>query len=236
MLLSDDTHANTVNLIYERLTERLVKELIVFAIRRSKELRWRTNNAMELPGGETPQSIVSLAIVRVAEGTRQWNPETHPDLGLFLKGVIRSLLNHLATGRENTMFQVATGSENTDTPVLEVGTDAGEISGAEWLARAPATPEEELLLKEHFKVEEWPAAILDKAASEDKQVSAIIRAMRNGCDPGSDIEIADETGLPVVEVRKVKKRLNRLIDRVGNQIRESMIKQPAARRTKTHEQ
>ncbi|HEY0321187.1 MAG TPA: hypothetical protein VGC66_09555 [Pyrinomonadaceae bacterium] len=236
MILSDSKGATTIELIYEKLTDRLVKELVAFAIRRSKELRWRTGNAMELPGGETPQSIVSLAILRAAEGTRRWNPETHPDLGLYLKGVIRSLLNHLATGRENTMFLAATASDNTETSPLEIGTDIDELSGVEWLARAPLTPEEELLLKEHFKAEEWAAAILDQAADEDEPVSMIIRAMRSGCDPGSDIEIADETGLPVVEVRKAKKRLNRLIDRVGNQVRESLIKQPAARRTKTNEQ
>lgn len=234
--MSDNTRASTVKLIYERLTEKLVKELVVFAIRRSKELRWRTNNAIELPGGETPQSIVSLAIVRAAEGTRRWNPETHPDLGLYLRGVIRSLLNHLATSRENMMFQAATGSEDASSTDLDTSMEATSLGGAEWLARAPATPEEELLLKEHFKVEEWASAILDQAASQDEQVSTIIRAMRSGCDPGSDIEIANETGLPIVEVRKAKKRLNRLIDRVGSQVRESMVNQPKVQEDKIHEQ
>jgi hypothetical protein len=219
MLLSDNKRPSTKDLIYERLTDRLVKELVVFAIRRSKELTWRRGSAMELPGGETPQSIVSLAIVRAAEGTRQWNPKTHPDLSLYLKGVIRSLLNHLATSRENTLFAAAPGSEDQDAPAWDAGANMTELDGAEWLARAPITPEDELLAGERLNAEEWAENILDQAAREDAEVSAVIRAMRDGCDPRKDIEIADETGLAIEEVRKAKKRLNRLIDKVAAQVR-----------------
>ena len=217
--MSDSKRLRTKDLIYERLTDRLVKELVVFAIRRSKELTWRRGSAMELPGGETPQSIVSLAIVRAAEGIRQWNPETHPDLGWYLKGVIRSLLNHLATSRENILFTATSDSENRDAPAWEAGANMTELDGAEWLARTPTTPEDDLLAGERLNAEEWAANILDQAAGEDAEVSAVIRAMRGGCDPRKDVEIADETGLPVEEVRKAKKRLNRLIDRVAAQVR-----------------
>jgi hypothetical protein len=231
MLLSDSRRLSTKDLIYERLTDRLVKELVVFAIRRSKELTWRRGSAMELPGGETPQSIVSLAIVRAIEGTRQWNPETHPDLGWYLKGVIRSLLNHLATSRENTLFTATSSSEDQEAHAWDAGANMPELDGAEWLARTPTTPEEDLFAVERSKTEEWAASILDQAANEDTEVSAVIRAMRNGCDPRKDIEIADETGLPIEEVRKAKKRLNRLIDRVAVQARGTVASQRATSRT-----
>jgi len=213
--LRDDTRESIAELIYERLTDRLIKELIAFSIKRSRELRWRTGNAMELPGGETPQSVVSLAIVRAVEGTRRWDSETHPDLGLYLKGVIRSLLNHLATSRENTMFEAA--SDTHDADALEV-TDLG---GAEWLTSSPITPEEHLLEEERFEAEKRAASILDQAAREDADVSAIVNAMRNGRDPRSDVELSRESGLAVEDVRKAKKRLNRLIDRVANQMRKT---------------
>jgi hypothetical protein len=213
--LRDDTRESIAELIYERLTDRLIKELIAFSIKRSRELRWRTGNTMELPGGETPQSVVSLAIVRAVEGTRRWDPETHPDLGLYLKGVIRSLLNHLATSRENTMFEAASDSHDADD--LEVT----DLSGAEWLTSSPITPEERLLAEERFEAERWAASILDRASSEDADVFAIVKAMRNGCDPRSDMELSRESGLAVENVRKAKKRLNRLIDRVANQMRET---------------
>lgn len=204
---------STAELIYERLTDRLIKELIAFSIKRSRELRWRTGNVMELPGGETPQSVVSLAIVRAVEGTRRWDPETHPDLGLYLKGVIRSLLNHLATSHENTMFEAISGSPDTDVP------DVTDFSGAEWLSTSPITPEESLLAKERFEAEKWAAVILDQASNGDTEVSAIVKAMRNGCDPRKDVELSRESGLAVEDVRKAKKRLNRLIDRVADQMR-----------------
>lgn len=213
--MRDDTRASIAELIYERLTDRLIKELIAFSIKRSRELRWRTGNAMELPGGETPQSVVSLAIVRAVEGTRRWDPEIHPDLGLYLKGVIRSLLNHLATSRENTMFEAASDSHDADDP------EVTDLSGAEWLTSSPITPEEHLLAEERFEAEKWAASILDQASSEDADVSAIVKAMRNGCDPRSDMELSRESGLAVEDVRKAKKRLNRLIDRVANQMRET---------------
>jgi hypothetical protein len=226
--LSDDTRVNTTELIYERLTDRLIKELIAFSIKRSRELRWRTGSAMDLPGGETPQSIVSLAIVRAIEGTRRWNPETNPDLGWYLKGVIRSLLNHLATGRENTMFESTSDKEDAEF------SDVAELNGIEWLT-PPITPEESLLAEERLKAETWAASILDQASSEDAEVSAIIKAIRNGCDPRSDVEMSKQSGLTVEDVRKAKKRLNRLIDRVANRVRQTSTEQPITSKTTTNE-
>jgi hypothetical protein len=184
---------------------------------------------MELPGGETPQSIVSLAIVRAVEGTRRWNPETHPDLGWYLKGVIKSLLNHLATSRENTMFEAAPDGQD------DVSLDMRAPSGAEWLTSPATSPDERLLAEERLKTEAWAASILDQASSEDAEVSAIIKAMRNGCAPSSDVELSEESGLVIEDVRKAKKRLNRLIDRIANQVRETSVERSVTSRITTSE-
>jgi hypothetical protein len=133
------------------------------------------------------------------------------------------------------MFEAVTDSENIGDPAQGGSSEAGELTGAHWLLRTPATPEEELLAKEQFEDEKWAADVLDRAAGEDAEASAIIRAMRNGCDPRSDIEIAEETALPIEEVRKAKKRLNRLIDRIASQVHGSTVVRPVPRRATNHE-
>jgi hypothetical protein len=73
-----------------------------YALGECRRLRWRTRNARELPAGETVDSIVSKAIEKLFSGERNWDPGKQPLVEKYLKGVISSLLNHLAEGGDNT--------------------------------------------------------------------------------------------------------------------------------------
>ncbi len=90
------------------LTTEQWKEILLrlqrYAISVSRRLRWRSRNYQHLPNGETPDSVVSMAIEKVLTGERVWNPETHPDLTKYLRDVIDSLLSHLRTSLDNALF------------------------------------------------------------------------------------------------------------------------------------
>lgn len=48
-------------------------ELERYALSVSRNLRWRTRNPVELPGGETIDSIVSKAVEKLFSGDREWD-------------------------------------------------------------------------------------------------------------------------------------------------------------------
>jgi len=101
--------SNEARIALAQLTEaqwsRLILELGFYALSVSKQLLWRTGNPVELPNGETVDSVVSLALEKVLTGERHWKPQQAPELKKYLMDVIDSLLNHLATGTENTTLQ-----------------------------------------------------------------------------------------------------------------------------------
>src|SRR5882762_1413608 len=116
----------------DELTD-MILQLGRYALRESNRLRWRTGDSVELPGGETVDSIVSLALEKTLSGERQWNPETHPKLQEYLMDVIDSLLNHLATGRDNSLF-IQAPSPNGTVNETKSRSDVVEQE-VEWLTR-----------------------------------------------------------------------------------------------------
>lgn len=112
--------------VLSQITPQMIKELGLYASSVSRNLRWRTENSEELPGGETPGSIVSKAIKLVLQGTleepskgsppfkagvRRWDPQKHPDLKKYLMDVIDSLLSNLVKSRENRIFIRTSGDK-----------------------------------------------------------------------------------------------------------------------------
>jgi len=99
--LSQEARAALAQLSDDAL-QTLILELGRYALSVSRRLYWRTGNAVDLPRGETVDSIVSKALTKVLTGERRWNPQTAPDLQKYLMGVIDSLLSHLAQHNDNT--------------------------------------------------------------------------------------------------------------------------------------
>ena len=85
--------------------QTLILELGRYALSVSSRLYWRTGNAVDLPRGETVDSIVSKALTQVLSGERRWNPQAAPDLQKYRMGVIDSLLSHLAQHKDNTTLR-----------------------------------------------------------------------------------------------------------------------------------
>jgi hypothetical protein len=197
----------------------LIKVLTSYARNRSNNLGWRTESSEELPGGETPASIVSKAIKMVLRGAREnipdeaqgvkagirrWNPRKDPDLKKYLMDVIKSILNHLAESEENSIFQrtpeggkAAPWEEKLKTPTAD----------REWLGRAGASPEEILLQKEAADLHERALEMLVEEARDDEILSRIIKSMRGGNREAA--EISKDTGISAKQVYNATKRLDR---------------------------
>ncbi|MDQ5826819.1 MAG: hypothetical protein M3441_21800 [Chloroflexota bacterium] len=190
--------------------ERMILHLGRYALSAGSRLHWRTGSAAVLPGGETAESVVSLALEKVWSGERRWDPEAAPDIKKYLMDVIDSLLSHLATGSDNraliSLPTVGTGEIETQSAPM------GEAARAT-LAKAGGDSPEELLLRKAEEERELKAIdmLLDEA-KDDMALTLIIRAMLNG--HGRAAEIADAVGLEVKDVYNAMKRLDRKIERV----------------------
>ena len=186
--------------------QTLILELGRYALSVSRRLYWRTGNALDLPQGETVDSIVSKAFTKVLSGERQWNPLKAPDLKKYLMGVIDSLLNHLAEHKDNTTLRPL--------PRLEDGSDAPLHPAADSVAWHQASPDPEtaLMLREKTAYEDRLLQHLLDISQDDPLVVQLIEAMQAG--HGKPGEIAKALGLPVTEVYKAVKRLDRKLLRV----------------------
>ena len=84
--------------------EDLLKRLMVYAVYKTRKLRWRGLPGSEnqsMPGGHGPDSLASEAIVSVLNDERECTAKTQDELLDFLKGVVDSKVNHLAESAEN---------------------------------------------------------------------------------------------------------------------------------------
>jgi DNA-directed RNA polymerase specialized sigma24 family protein len=196
---------------------KLILELGFYALSVSRKLSWRTGNGVELPEGETCDSIVSLALVKVLTGQRRWDPQKAPELKKYLMDVIDSLLNHLATGKDNRVL--------TTIPAAR-GDAAGDVTSrwrpgptaTAWQAQPARSPEALLLQKEETQHEDRVLQLLLEASHNDPVVTQIIRAMQDGHEKSG--EIAAVLGIPVREVYAAMKRLSRKMVQVRTRAQE----------------
>jgi len=209
----------TAREVLARMSEDELAELILrlgrYALRESNRLRWRTGDSVELPGGETVDSIVSLALEKTLSGDRQWNPETHPKLHEYLMDVIDSLLNHLVTGRDNSLFTKTTSPDGT-VSVVDKSTPHAVGQDVEWLTRGGVSPETLLLQQEETKLHERALELLREECEGDPVLLRIIEVMLEGNEKAE--QIATAADLNIKEVYNAMKRLSRKAIRVSLRI------------------
>jgi hypothetical protein len=209
----------------------MIKVLTSYARNRSRNLGWRTASSDELPGGETPGSIVSKAIKMVLRGAREnvpdegqgvkagirrWDPRKDPDLKKYLMDVIKSILNHLADSEENSIFQRTPDGREASAWEEKLKTPTAD---REWLGRTGASPEELLLQKEAADLQERALEMLAEEARDDEILSQVIESMRGGNREAADI--SKDTGIPAKQVYNATKRLDRKAAAVRRKLRQA---------------
>ena len=198
---------------------RLVLHLGRYTLRETKRLQWRTGSAVDLPGGETVESIVYQAIEKVWAGERNWNPEQNPDFKKYLMDVIDSLVNHLFDSTDNKMFATEPVEGSDDRRVWEGASAKHERKherSADWMARQSATPEDLLLEKEEAERRNQGIEMLLAESRGDEELTYVIQAMLDGYNKAG--EIAKVTGIDIRDVYNVMKRLDRKVEAVRKQL------------------
>ena len=188
-------------------------ELERYALSVSRNLRWRTLNPVELPGGETIDSIVSKAVEKLFSGDREWDPDREPDIKKYLRGVIDSLLNHLAESKENTLL--APEPESPDAPAWESGSQKRDPA-ADWLVPARPSPLTALIRQEDAALEDRALGWLIDECSDDEILINVLEAKMDGVD--TPAEISKAKGISIKDVYNATKRLDRKLERVRERI------------------
>lgn len=190
-------------------------ELERYAFSVSRSLRWRTRNPTELPGGETVDSIVSKAIEKLFVGDRDWEPDKEPNIKNYLKGVIDSLLNHLAESKENTLLTAVTKPGSVDAPAWEGGSPKRDPA-ADWLVPTRPSPERTLLMQEESALKDRALDLLIDECADDNILIEVLEAMMDGADTSA--EISKTKGIPIKDVYNATKRLDRKLEKVRGRI------------------
>lgn len=199
--------------------DRLVLHLGRYTLRETNRLQWRTGSSVDLPGGETVESIVYQAIEKAWAGERNWNPEQNPDFKKYLMDVIDSLVNHLFDSTDNKVFTTEPAEGSDDRRVWEGASAKHERKherSADWMARQAATPEDLLLEKEEAERRNQGIEMLLVESRGDEELTYVIQAMLDGYNKAG--EIAKVTGIEIRDVYNVMKRLDRKVEVVRKQL------------------
>ncbi len=203
-------------------------ELERYALSVSRNLRWRTRNPIELPGGETVTSIVSKAIEKLFSGEREWDPQREPDIRKYLRGVIDSLLNHLAESQDNTLLTAPPEPGSTNFPAWETGSRKRDPS-VDWAVPPNRSPEAAALRQEQEALEDRALELLVEECSADALLMSVLEAMMDGYDKPA--EIAEHKGIPVKDVYNAAKRMDRKLETVRKRLAEEQLASAAGRKT-----
>lgn len=153
------------------------------------------------------EDIIQEAIARVyGQGEngrfRNWDSEKYPDLGLFLKFIVKEIVQQEITqltgySKEQLCWE--------DDPGEERELDVDNTDSAD--SHTPVTPENSILDKEN--IVRLPAKI-DEIANGDYELGLVTLCIHDGTTKSS--QIADEIELPIKDVYNLKKRLKRRLE------------------------
>lgn len=195
--------------------EESLPRLAQYAFGKMKRLYWQGMFGGPAPGGVEAQDLVLDSIKKVLDGTRAWDPQSQPDLFLYLKSVIDSEVNHLVEKWENQhVFREATlgGKPN----------DEGAAAGFWDLVDCPNPDAEATLLeKERERLSEDFFWAFYEFLEGTPLLQTILECIADGVDKRGDI--AERMGIRVKEFDNLKKQLQRRLKSFQDQRMENKL-------------
>lgn len=162
---------------WEEIYEMLVSYTILAM--RFKKLRNITN----------AQDVVEDAIDKIYTGVRDWDPNQEPDIRIYLKSVIDSLLDADSKKKENKI-------------TTDIDVDLESAGTKDFISNTP-TPEEEMIAKELDEM-------ITKEIGDDFNLQLTYEAVKNGIKRKN----IEETGLSIKDYDNCIKRLRRIATRL----------------------
>ena len=171
----------------------ITRKLSIYACRRSRYIFKVKDDQAVLPMGFSVESVVQESIRKFLDGTRKWNPEKVDLLG-FLIGAVKSEIGHLLGLKETTL------------------TTTSDPESIESHQSEALNPEQNLIEKEQKGIFEVVHQKLIEQAESDSEYETVALYIMSGIYKPNDI--AQETGMNVTEVYKIKKRWQRDFEKI----------------------
>jgi hypothetical protein len=185
----------------------IIIQLTYYATIQFRRYGWKTG----LPKGNSPDDIALIAIQKVWEGTRDWDPDKYPDILKHLKWIVRSDVEHLFSSLEHKTTSRMPVLRKDDGTEVELGEQVGgnphSISGK------VLTPEEELIAEHDRNSEEAMIAKLYDAVKGDEDLEILLLCFEEGIDKPEQIAI--ETEWDIKKVYNLKRKLLRKAAKIG---------------------
>jgi len=179
--------------------ESIIPRLVHYALFRVKVARWRgrQNAILDLEA----KDFALKAIALVYTGKRKWNPDQVPDILVYLKGVVHSLVNHHVQ---------SAGARKRQNPILRSTDDDDPLDPLEGAPAQEDGPLEELERKE---LEDH----LIKWAGTEELLKLVLKCLFEG-KKRADIAIELNLPLPIVDncLRRIRRALNKFLDDDNN--------------------
>jgi len=173
---------------WDDVTPRLLR----YALKKVRFLTWKG-----IPNsGEIAQDIVQEAILKTWSGERSWIPETHPDLFIHLKSVIKSLISHAVSSPQNTrqIFESSIFPESNTSFFDTVE------------SKSPSPLQNIAKQEDEKEANEFICNFIDYL-HDDTPLTKMFECILDGIDKPRDI--AKELNIDVTEVYNLRKRLCR---------------------------
>lgn len=181
--------------------EDLLKRLTLYAVYKTRKLRWRGlpgSDNQSMPEGHGPDSLASEAIVSVLNDERACTATTKDELLDFLKGVVDSKVNHLAESAENKKSRALPSEDGHKGGTPEVWHPRTKPRDAP--AALAADPEAAKAFREKAL----------KALSGEPQLTELFECLAAGFSGRK--EIAELMNVTEDDVTNLKKRLARKLE------------------------
>ncbi len=177
---------------------QLLDRLTVYAERKYKRLGWFKDGHFRSPSGQGPEDIAAEAIVRLIQGRRTYDEQKYPDLLVYLKNVVDSIVYHIIKSID---FEKRKSKPYTLT-------EDGKIEEIE-IENGGDDPSKVLIQKD--LVEKINTVLYEKFAQDDI-VLGILECMKAGIDKLSDI--AEYLDIKTSYINNAQKRLRREFDKI----------------------
>ena len=173
---------------WDETTARLFRH----ADNKIRRLIWRGARRGHPPGGVQAGDLVQTVYEKLLSGTRNWNPEKHPDLFEYLKDQVDSEVSNLVRSGENRRLR------------SEASLPAGALEGSD----APV-PEAALAAEGERLSEEFFLGFLD-FLKDEPDLQKVVEAIVDGV--GKPADIAHHLGVRFEEIYSRRKKLTRRLE------------------------
>ncbi len=173
--------------------EDIILKLTSYANYIIKRLCWNSSYG-NLPRGLKADDIALEAIEKVWTGSRNWNPDKIPDLLLYLKGVVKSLLSNLVNSNDNRKYIISidqTNCQSNGDLIDQIKDNSSSID---------STVEFEEIRKMIWKDIKW-----------DEDEFLVLTGLEEGLKPK---QISEELNLSIDKVYIVQKRIKRKVEKL----------------------